>query len=61
LSATTNPTPENLPAGLIVFLANGTAQFGWQNPETGQYYSEADGSCIAHAIGAVEWHADRMH
>ncbi|WP_175772989.1 hypothetical protein [Paraburkholderia phenazinium] len=56
-----NDTPEDLPAGLIVFAANGTAQFGWQNPETGQYFSEADGSCIAHAVGAIEWHADRMH
>jgi hypothetical protein len=50
-----------LPAGLIVFQANGTAQFGWQNPETGAFYSEADGTCIAHVVGAVEWHANLMH
>ncbi|MEW6346267.1 MAG: hypothetical protein RXR20_01025 [Paraburkholderia sp.] len=54
-------TDPELPAGLIVFAANGSAQFGWRNPETGEFYSESDGSCIRHVVGAVEWHADRMH
>jgi hypothetical protein len=61
VSGQENRAPEELPAGFIVFLANGTAQFGWQNPETGEFHSEADGTCIAHVVGAVLWHADRMH
>lgn len=50
-----------LPAGLVVFSSDGRAQFGWQNPETGEFRSEADGNVILNAIGAVEWHADRPH
>ncbi|WP_406869857.1 hypothetical protein [Paraburkholderia fungorum] len=55
-----NTVPE-LPAGLVVFDADGHAQFGWQNPETGAYYAEADGRIIANAVGAVAWHAGRIH
>jgi len=53
--------PDELPVGLIVFRTNGTAQFGWRNPETGEFYSEADGSCIANVAAAIEWRANRMH
>lgn|GEM_PF-1591004 len=52
---------QELPAGLVIFDRDGRAQFGWQNPETGAYYAEADGSIIADAVGAVAWHAGRMH
>jgi len=52
---------QELPAGLVIFDRDGRAQFGWQNPETGEYYAEADGSIIADAVGAVAWHAGRMH
>jgi hypothetical protein len=45
----------------VIFGSDGRAQFGWQNPETGAYYAEADGSIIADAIGAVAWHAGRVH
>ncbi|HKR42216.1 MAG TPA: hypothetical protein VJU59_21505 [Paraburkholderia sp.] len=51
----------DLPAGLVIFSADGKAQFGWQNPETGAYYAEDDGHCIVDAIGGVPWHADTMH
>jgi len=51
----------DLPAGLVIFSADGNAQFGWQNPETGAYYAEDDGHCIVDAIGGVPWHADTMH
>lgn len=50
-----------LPASLVVFDRDGRPQFGWQNPETGDYYAEADGSIITNAVGAVAWHAGRMH
>lgn len=50
-----------LPAGLVVFTADGRAQFGWQNPDTRQFYAEVDGSYIADAIGAVPWHGSQMH
>ncbi|MFL9886756.1 hypothetical protein PQR66_27195 [Paraburkholderia agricolaris] len=50
-----------LPAGLVIFTSDGRAQFGWQNPETGQFFAEADGSCIVNAVGAVAWASDRMH
>ncbi|MFM0756056.1 hypothetical protein [Paraburkholderia strydomiana] len=52
---------QDLPAGLVIFDREGRAQFGWQNPETGAYYAESDGSIIADAVGAVAWHAGRMH
>ncbi|MGF6836372.1 hypothetical protein QF001_000239 [Paraburkholderia youngii] len=59
-------TPETaqkpeLPAGLVVFSADGSAQFGWQNPETGAFHSEADGNVIVDAIGVVAWLAGRVH
>jgi hypothetical protein len=54
-------TSLDLPAGLVIFGSDGRAQFGWQNPETGAYYAEIDGSIIADAIGAVAWHAGRVH
>jgi hypothetical protein len=59
-------TPETaqqleLPAGLVVFSVDGKAQFGWQNPETGAFHSEADGNVITDAIGVVAWHAGRVH
>jgi hypothetical protein len=50
-----------LPAGLVVLCADGSAQFGWQNPETGEFCSEADGKLIANVIGAIEWHASQVH
>jgi hypothetical protein len=53
--------PRELPAGLVVFDTEGRPQFGWQNPETGEYYAEADGSVIPNAVGAVAWHAGGMH
>ncbi|RKT10645.1 hypothetical protein B0G69_8079 [Paraburkholderia sp. RAU2J] len=53
--------PQELPAGLVIFGSDGRAQFGWQNPETGAYYAEADGGIITDAIGAVAWHAGRVH
>lgn len=49
-----------LPAGLVIFDTDGRPQFGWQDPETGEYYAEADGTVIANAIGAVSWNADRV-
>jgi hypothetical protein len=48
-------------AGLVIFTSDGRAQFGWQNPETGQFFAEADGSYIVNAVGAVAWASDRMH
>jgi hypothetical protein len=51
----------NLPAGLVVLSSDGSAQFGWQNPETGAFYAEVDGRCIENAIGCVPWHADTVH
>ncbi|WP_434667693.1 hypothetical protein P5W99_35970 [Paraburkholderia sp. A3BS-1L] len=47
--------------GLVVFSADGTAQFGWQNPETGALYAEDDGHCIVGAVAGVPWHAGSMH
>jgi hypothetical protein len=47
--------------GLVVFTSDGRAQFGWQDPNTGQYMAEADGSCIVDAVGAVVWHSDGIH
>ncbi|WP_176060053.1 hypothetical protein [Paraburkholderia sp. BCC1876] len=58
---TTLQMPEELPAGLVVFSADGRAQFGWQNPETGEFFAEVDGACITNAVGAVAWASDRMH
>jgi hypothetical protein len=60
---TTDPkgAQQELPAGLVIFGSDGRAQFGWQNPETGAFYAEEDGSIIADAIGAVPWHAGRVH
>jgi hypothetical protein len=54
-------TVHELPAGLVIFGSDGRAQFGWQNPETGAFYAEADGSIIIDAIGAIAWHAGRIH
>jgi len=54
-------TVHGLPAGLVIFGSDGRAQFGWQNPETGAFYAEADGSIITDAIGAIAWHAGRIH
>ncbi|TDN59086.1 hypothetical protein [Paraburkholderia sp. BL10I2N1] len=51
----------DLPAGLVVFSSDGSAQFGWRNPETGEFCAEADGSFIANVVGAIEWQADRVH
>ena len=51
----------NVEAGLIVFSRDGRAEFGWLDLETGAYYAEADGHCIADAIGAIEFHSDVMH
>ncbi|MBU6486216.1 MAG: hypothetical protein KGQ57_00135 [Burkholderiales bacterium] len=56
-----DPRAADLPAGLIVLSSTGKAQFGWQNPETGQYFAEADGHCIADAIGAIPWQSDQTH
>jgi hypothetical protein len=52
-------SPERIewPAGLVVFSADGTAQFGWQNPETGAFYAEDDGHCIVDAVAGVAWSA----
>ncbi|RQR26309.1 hypothetical protein DIE23_29855 [Burkholderia sp. Bp9143] len=50
-----------LPAGLVVFSADGRAEFGWLNPETEQYFSEATGEVIRDAVGAVPWAANRTH
>lgn len=50
-----------LPAGLVVFSSDGRAQFGWRNPETGDFFAESDGRVIADAVGAVEWLASRAH
>lgn len=52
---------QELPAGLVVFSLDGRAQFGWRNPETGDLYAESDGRVILDAVGAVEWHASRVH
>jgi hypothetical protein len=54
-------TLQELPAGLVIFGSDGRAQFGWLNPETGAFYAEADGSIITDAIGAIAWHAGRIH
>jgi hypothetical protein len=54
-------TEQELPAGLVIFGSDGRVQFGWKNPETGAYYAEIDGTIIADAIGAVSWHARRVH
>ncbi|MGF6812742.1 hypothetical protein OKW30_007959 [Paraburkholderia sp. Clong3] len=56
-----HPATPELPAGLVIFSADGKAQFGWQNPETGTFHSETDGNVIADAVGAVAWHAGRVH
>jgi hypothetical protein len=48
-------------AGWVVFSGDGRAQFGWRDPETGSFHSEADGECIVDAIGAVEFFSDVMH
>ncbi|WGS55102.1 hypothetical protein LFL96_34695 (plasmid) [Paraburkholderia sp. D15] len=53
--------PDDLPAGFVVISADGRVQFGWQNPETGQFFAESDGSCIVNAIGAIAWASDQMH
>lgn len=58
--AQVNRLPE-LPFGLVVFSADGTAQFGWQDSDNGAYYAESDGRCIADAIGCVPWLADVVH
>ncbi|MEK6291461.1 MAG: hypothetical protein V4793_08745 [Paraburkholderia tropica] len=50
-----------LPAGLVVLSTDGRAQFGWQDPETGDYFAEEDGRCIMNAIGSVPWCADAIH
>lgn len=50
-----------LPAGLVVFSLDGCVQFGWRNLETGELYAESDGRVIKDAVGAVEWHACRVH
>ena len=50
-----------LPAGLVIFDTKGKAQFGWQDPETGNYHAEADGQVIVNAVGAVAWQPGRMH
>jgi hypothetical protein len=56
------PDPlDEFPAGLVVFSLDGRAQFGWRNPETGELYAESDGHVIQDAVGAVEWHASRVH
>ena len=51
----------DLPTGLVVFTSDGRAQFGWQDPLTGQYMAEADGRCIVDAVGAVVWHSNAIH
>jgi hypothetical protein len=48
-------------AGLVVFSVGGRAQFGWRDVETGSFYSEADGQCIADAIAAFEFCSDVLH
>ena len=53
--------PVELPAALVVFSADGTAQFGWQSPETGAFYAEDDGHCIVDTMAGVPWHAGSMH
>lgn len=56
------PAPaSDLPCALVVLGADGSIQFGWHDPETGAYYAEADGSCIADVIGIVEWHGRTVH
>lgn len=50
-----------LPAGLVIFSTDGKAQFGWRNPETGEFHAEDDGRVISNAVGAVAWHAGIMH
>ncbi|PVX85819.1 hypothetical protein [Paraburkholderia unamae] len=52
---------QELPAGLVVFTADGAVQFGWRHPETGDYHAESDGSCIAGAVVAVPWCANVVH
>lgn len=51
----------DLPEGLVVFGADGSAQFGWQHPETGAYYAEEDGHCIVDAVAGVAWCASSVH
>jgi len=51
----------DLPAGLVVFSADGRAQFGWQHPETGAYYAEEDGHCIVDAVAGAAWCAGSIH
>ncbi|WP_205970911.1 hypothetical protein [Paraburkholderia sp. Tr-20389] len=48
-------------AGWVVFSRDGRAQFGWRDPETGSFHSEADGERIADAVGGVEFFSDVMH
>ncbi|SAK73710.1 hypothetical protein AWB80_04154 [Caballeronia pedi] len=48
-------------AGLIVFSRDGRARIGWFDLQTGAYNGEAEGLCIADAIGAIEFHADVTH
>ena len=48
-------------AGLVVFSRDGRVQFGWLDLQTGTYYGEADGLCIADAVGAIEFHSDVTH
>lgn len=50
-----------LPTGLVVFSADGSAQFGWQHPETGAYYAEQDGHCITDAVASIPWCAGAIH
>ncbi|CAE6962241.1 hypothetical protein [Paraburkholderia domus] len=48
-------------AGWVVFSRDGRAQFGWRDPETGSFHAEADGECIADAVGAVEFYSEVVH
>ncbi|MDQ7979987.1 hypothetical protein QYH69_22350 [Paraburkholderia sp. SARCC-3016] len=50
-----------LPADLVIFDSKGKVQFGWQDPETGNYHAEAGGEVISNAVGAVAWQPGRMH
>jgi hypothetical protein len=47
--------------GLVVFSCDERAQFGWLDRETSAFYGKADGRCILHAVGAIEFHSDVMH
>lgn len=55
------PQEFTVETGLIVFSANGQAQFGWRDLETGAFHSEATGRCILDAVGAVEFSSDVVH